>query len=454
MKRTRLSKLLSGAMVSALMVSLLGHASYAESATPISVQAAEQFSASSAPFKDIKGHWAEQVIMQGYDKGYIDASSTKMFNPNEPVTREQFCTMLVKALELPLVQASKGNAYVNTAIKEGFVEEEAFDTLDWTEPLRKHQLAHIAVRALSSNEKIQDDMYDAIRFGLISGTGDGKLEPAVKTTRAQAAVVIDRILRVKQGEKLSVDQKALKAAEKVKKNKKDPWGRAIRTTNLPKNAKDFPYILEEWPNEMYDLNHTFKSYHTKITPLEFTDLRSYDNQDYVVYNTDHLVQWVDFAEKYVSHLINVDYTKLDNAWMKPIKETVNPRNSDHMDRQLNDTLGVYIAAAKKNKTKVTGGIVKAEPSIVFVNGASYMRIYFTFKATSFSNQSQIFYDPSPKYRPHLDFFKSVSIKKNVEYEVFANLGFVNQNYNGGLLTGSNISFSSFLLDDAIIREKK
>ncbi|MOA65827.1 hypothetical protein D3C78_1923520 [compost metagenome] len=69
-------------------------------------------------------------------------------------------------------------------------------------------------------------MYDAISLGLISGTSNGKLEPAVKTTRAQAAVVIDRILRVKQGEKLPVDQKALKAADKVKLNKKDPWGRA------------------------------------------------------------------------------------------------------------------------------------------------------------------------------------------------------------------------------------
>lgn len=457
MKQTRLiKKIWSVTILSTLMAALLGHAAYAKSITPNPGNAVEfsPFSSQVSPFKDIKGHWAESIIVLGYEKGYIDASSTNRFKPDDAVTRKQFFTMLVKALELPLIESFEENVYVHTAKMEGLFQEEMFPYSNWEEPLRKHQLAHISVRALESSKNIQDDMYDAISLGLISGTSNGKLEPAVKTTRAQAAVVIDRILRVKQGEKLPVDQKALKAADKVKLNKKDPWGRAIRTTNLPKNAKDFPYILEEWPNEMYELNHSFKSYHTNITPAAFTDLRSYANQDYVVYNTDHLVEWVELAETYISHLINVDYTKLDKNWMKPIKETVNPRNSDHMDRQLNDTLGTYITAAKKNKTKVTGGIVKAEPSIVFVDGQSYMRIYFTFKATSFSDQSHLFYDPSPKFGTHLALFKSITIKKNVEYEVFANLGFINTSNNGGLLTDNTISFSAFLLNDAIIREKK
>ncbi|MDM5275763.1 hypothetical protein QUF95_00085, partial [Paenibacillus silvae] len=71
------------------------------------------------------------------------------------------------------------------------------------------------------------------------------------TTRAQALTVVDRIHKVRGGQTLQVDTVALKNAEKAKNAERDPWGRVIRTTNLPKNAKDFPYILEEYPNEMY-----------------------------------------------------------------------------------------------------------------------------------------------------------------------------------------------------------
>ena len=36
-----------------------------------------------------------------------------------------------------------------------------------------------------------------------------------------------------------------------------PDGQLIRTTNLPKNAKDYPYILECFPNEFYEIKYTF-----------------------------------------------------------------------------------------------------------------------------------------------------------------------------------------------------
>lgn len=447
--RTKFSKIVSVAIATSLMVSLLGHAAYAEQITPGDQKRAEAVN-SGTPFKDIKGHWAEQAILQGYEKGYISTSSTNTFQPNDSVTRADFIEMLVKALELPLDRDWEAT-YTAIAQNHGLFEKDSFPYRNWDVPLRKHQLAHIAVRALQNGEKIQDDMYDAVRHGFIGGSGDGKLNPIEKTTRAQAAVVIDRVLRVRQGEKLPVDTKALKNAEKDKTAKKDPWGRAIRTTNLPKNHKDFPYILKEWPNEMYNLNHDFNSSFYKVTPVEYLDLRTFDNIP--LYNTDHLLSWVDQAETYMNHVLNVDYRKLDDSWMEPIKETVNKNKLDYLDRQLNSTIGDYMTAAKKSKIKVTSGTVKAEPSIVFSDGYSYMRVYFTFTATSFADQSHLFYSPTPKLRQYLNFFKSVKIKKNVEYEVFANLEFSNDGAIG-MLDIEKISFRAFILHDAIIREKK
>ncbi|MFC4306467.1 S-layer homology domain-containing protein [Cohnella boryungensis] len=437
MEQTGFKKKLSLAMASMLMISALGQATYAEHATNVAnvtsiSREAEEASVTSLPFKD-----------------------NRLLNPDDPVTRDLFFQMLTEALGLQVEQGTDSFPYVQAAEEQGWFEPKAFPYRGWEEPLRKHELAHIAVRALQSGEKLNDDMYDAVRLGLLGGTEDGQLEPAVKITQAQAALAIDRILRAKQGEKLPVDRKALKNAEKVKSARKDSWGRAIRTTNLPKNHRQFPYILEQWPNEMYNLNHDFKPYNTNINPAKFTNLRSYADKSIIVYNTDHLVNWVDDAEKYISQIINVDYNKLDNSWMGNIKETVNPQNLEYINNQLNDNLGAYITSAKKNKVKVTGGIVKAEPSIMFIDGETYIRIYFTFKATSFTDQSKIFYDPAPRYRPHMDFFKSVNIKKNVEYEVFANLGFVDRSYgSGGVLTSKAISFYAYVLEDAIIREKK
>lgn len=37
-------------------------------------------------------------------------------------------------------------------------------------------------------------------------------------------------------------------------------GQKIRTRNLPQNAEDFPYILEAYPNEFYEVMFDFMNY--------------------------------------------------------------------------------------------------------------------------------------------------------------------------------------------------
>lgn len=470
MNKTRKSTLVLVGVATMLMASTGSLVVYAESTTSL-VQPNGSAVQAGLPFKDIKGHWAEHSIMQGYEKGYIEASPTNTFKPNELITRQEFVTMLMKAQNRSVENENVEGAYIYAAQNQGLFEAARFVydrwggtypednestgiyLYTWDEPIRKHQLAHIAVRALDKEEKIQDDMYDAIRYGLIGGGSDGKLNPAEKMTRAQAAVIIDRILLIGQGESFPVDQKALAAAEKVKLAKKDPWGRAIRTTNLPKNYKDFPYILEEWPNEMYNLNHEFKTYHSKVTPVQFTDLRSWASPDLLVYNTDDVADRAEDAEQYVNQLINVDYTKLDQAWMDKLKELVNPDKLEWVDRQMDKMLKEYVSIAKKNKVQVRG-TVKAEPSIMFINGETFVRVHFTFKATSFTDRKKIFFDQTPKFYTHINFYNSVVIKKNVEYEVYANIAFVDRSYGGGTLSTGTVDQFAFLFEDAIVKEKK
>lgn len=43
----------------------------------------------------------------------------------------------------------------------------------------------------------------------------------------------------------------------------DYFGRKIRTTILPKNYKNYPYILEDIPNEMYEMKNSITFYDPK-----------------------------------------------------------------------------------------------------------------------------------------------------------------------------------------------
>ncbi|MHA7967314.1 S-layer homology domain-containing protein [Paenibacillus sp. CAU 1782] len=65
----------------------------------------------------------------------------------------------------------------------------------------------------SLNTDAKQDLFEAVRRGLIHGTGNGEVSPNGITTRAQAVVVIQRILAFNKGESLPVDHYALQKAE-------------------------------------------------------------------------------------------------------------------------------------------------------------------------------------------------------------------------------------------------
>ncbi|MGG0821707.1 S-layer homology domain-containing protein [Paenibacillus turicensis] len=355
-----------------------------------------------SPFTDIQGHWAEANIKQAFTQGYISASANGKFNPNQFVTRAEFLKMLIVAQNITVESTNQGEAwyipYVTAGENKGIYKSGEFKAMQWTSSITRQEMARMAVRAIGSEDKDNDEMYVAVQKGLISGTGNGKLSPEGKTTRAQAITIIERVLKISEGEKLPVDDKALSTAEQVKNAPKDPWGRAIRTTNLPKNYKDFPYILADAPNELYDLNHESPFPENLRTPNQFFQSDSY--------NKDGIDKLAEYVEQFVNQIVNVDYTTLNQNWADKLIAVMNPTDD------LKEDVAEYIKDVKANKVKIQG-TVKAEPSIIFIDGSTYMRIYFSFKVTSFKDQKKpIFYD----------FWKSkINIKKNIEYIGYSNI---------------------------------
>ena len=124
--------------------------------------------ASGTSFKDTAAHWAKDNIESAVKQGIILPTEYEngYFNPNTPVTREEIAVMLSRTLGLDREEPSDYNLF--------FTDVEEI-TLKW--------FNHIAKTA----EK-----------GIIRGYPDGTFRPRAFATRAEASVMIVRMIEIKE----------------------------------------------------------------------------------------------------------------------------------------------------------------------------------------------------------------------------------------------------------------
>ena len=174
-------------------------------------------------FKDIGDVlWAKEAIEALYDEGIITGTSEGVFSPNDPVTREQFVTMIVRAfgfkegakISFNDVRESDWfypyiNAAYNNNVAKGFGEDFGVGYEITRQDMAVMVYNIIVNRGMELNFKSETaefsdgDMIasyakDAVvalkKAGIINGMGNGCFEPSGKSTRAQAAVVIYSVL--------------------------------------------------------------------------------------------------------------------------------------------------------------------------------------------------------------------------------------------------------------------
>lgn len=378
-------------------------------------------------FKDIQGHWAVSSIQAALDKGVVSGYPNGMFYPENKVTRAEFLKLIVSSLGHE-AEPTKSNmqwydAYVTSAKVNKLYVESDFPSSDWSKPMTRMEMVHVAARAIG---KIGTDDYDflylAVKNGLLSGTGNGKLDPEGTTTRAQALTVVDRIGKVRSGQTLKVDTVALKNAEKAKNAERDPWGRVIRTTNLPKNAKDFPYILEEYSNEMYEMKPDII---VDTTSAQLAKSDEYFN------NKILMDQWKQTTENYYNLMLNVDYRTIDEAWAN---ELFSYHNQGF--RVVLADMKRYVKWVKENKIIMTGSLI-AEPSTVHRSkkwGYYYIRTTYSFQIKSYTKYDKIMFDER--------FMEAGSFKKGKLYEGYSDIPLsTNSNTNDLKVSGMATLFS-------------
>jgi len=175
-------------------------------------------------FKDVKGHWAEASIYEAAGLGFVTGYADATFKPNLEVTRAEFATMIVRALQIP-ISDGKGltfkdskeipvwaRAYVQTAVEAKLISGYTNNTFGADKLITRSEMSAIIVRALaketSSNINLQFADLDQIpawaipsvkaaaELGIMQGNTHNQFAPNASATRAEAVTVILRMLKV------------------------------------------------------------------------------------------------------------------------------------------------------------------------------------------------------------------------------------------------------------------
>ncbi|MEK3986336.1 copper amine oxidase N-terminal domain-containing protein [Paenibacillus sp. FSL K6-3166] len=189
----------------------------------------------------------------------------------------------------------------------------------------------------------------------------------------------------------------------------DEWGRLIRTDNLPKNAKDYPYILADVSNEMYEIGYPYSRPGRSKVAAEL-----YTNEP--EYNKGNIDIWMKRLKTFGALWLNIDYKTIDDTWAKAILDT-KMRNSDAELKYLRE----YVDWVKKNQIQVIG-YLDPEPSMIFHDGfgADYIRTKFRIQFISFQEPERLIYDEW--FPQNADFEKQVWYEGYTDIKMTTNVG--------------------------------
>lgn len=187
-----------------------------------------------AQFTDVAGHWAEEEIHVLAARQVIQGTGQGRFEPSRPVTRAEFASLLVRATAAKPAPALRTNTrYMDVGDSDWYYESVSLATelgivvgsgggmFRPNDSMTREEMAIMLARALpvagvadadseaDAAELLQlfadrDRIHDwaeqgvarTIEFGLLTGKGNGMLAPDEQATRAEAAIVLQRFLKL------------------------------------------------------------------------------------------------------------------------------------------------------------------------------------------------------------------------------------------------------------------
>lgn len=178
-------------------------------------------------FTDVGNHWAKDSINVLASKLIVDARQGNAFEPNKNITRAEFAEFVARALGLPGdlktaqkffdVTNSPKSAFIGAAAKAGIVAGNTDGSFKPNSPITREQMAMMMVRAMNyagynstlnfspasylqvfkDAKSIQSPESAArmLKEGIIQGVTPTTFQPKGNATRAQAAVMLERLLK-------------------------------------------------------------------------------------------------------------------------------------------------------------------------------------------------------------------------------------------------------------------
>lgn len=177
-------------------------------------------------FDDIFDHQLKEDIEILVARGIINGTTPTTFEPEKIITRAQFATMLVRALEVPLSKPARPSFtdvpsnnwaynYIETAIRKGFVLGTSVSRFSPDAPITREQAAVMLARSANLAPLKEEQLNSvltgfkdegsisvyakngvalAVKNKLLIGTDNRSFSPKTQTTRAQAAKMVVRLL--------------------------------------------------------------------------------------------------------------------------------------------------------------------------------------------------------------------------------------------------------------------
>lgn len=186
---------------------------------------------STRSFTDMSKHWANSTVTLLAAKNIIDSSYGSTFKPEQKVTRAEFAVMLSRGLGLlgdretaqrfgDVQSSTQTGDYIGAAAKAGIITGNTDGTFRPNDNITREQLAIMIIRAMEYTEhpitlsgtaasklsvfkdknKIQNAAAEfvakAVQEGIILGMTTTEFQPQGNATRAQAAVMLQRMLNM------------------------------------------------------------------------------------------------------------------------------------------------------------------------------------------------------------------------------------------------------------------
>ena len=184
-------------------------------------------------YNDIEGHWAEDIILRMSSLGIVAGYPDGSFRPDEPLTRAQLASMLVRLLKVAEVEADEILFYdvdpsawysrpINSAFKAGIVAGHSKYLFGPKDLVTREELAVMMARAAGYESKHyflknnEADLYEylnnnyidtsdislwakplvsvMLKEKILRARDENRIEPKFVVTRAEAVVMLNRLM--------------------------------------------------------------------------------------------------------------------------------------------------------------------------------------------------------------------------------------------------------------------